>query len=80
MDVVVHEDVSIDVAVGAVLIDGEGEEVFLEIRRVFEDSLFLISTNDDMIERAGKLDAGLAGHGIKIAERSLNVNIPAFKV
>ena len=73
MDVVAHEDVCVDAAFGAVLIDGEGEEVLLKIRRVLEHPLFPVTAGDDVVEGSGKLDAGLSGHGARISIRGGDV-------
>jgi hypothetical protein len=59
---VVHEYIGIDEAAGAVLVDGESQKILLEIGGVLEYALFLVSTNNDVIEGAVIFDARLAGH------------------
>lgn len=75
MDMVVHEDIGVDAAAGAVLVHGEGEEVLLEIRSILEYALFLVAADDDVVEGAGEFDAGLAGHGARIANHDGNVMV-----
>jgi phage gpG-like protein len=79
MDVVVHKDVSIDAAAGAVLVDGKREEVLLKIGGILKNSLFLVAPDNDVIKGAGELYAGFARHGKKIADKAGNVNISSFQ-
>jgi len=69
MHMVVHQDVRIDAATSAILVDCECEEVLLEISCVLEYTLLLVAPDDDMIEGAGKLYARLARHEESIATR-----------
>jgi hypothetical protein len=50
----------------------------LEIRSVLEHALFLIATDDNVVEGAGEFDAGLAGHETRIVNNAGNVNITAL--
>jgi len=63
MDVVAHQNIGEDAAARAVLVDGEGKEVLLEVGAVLEDALFLVAADDDVIECSGIFDAWLAWHG-----------------
>jgi len=61
MDMVIHEDIGVDMAARAVLVDGEREKVLLEVGLVLENALFLVAADNDVVEGAGELDAGFAG-------------------
>jgi hypothetical protein len=77
---IIHKDICVDSATATVLIDGEGEEILLEIRSILKHALFLVSADNDVIEGAGKFDAGFARHGETIANKRGNVNITALQV
>jgi hypothetical protein len=78
MQMVVHEDIGIDAAACSVFVDGECEKVLLEISGIFENDLFLVTPNDDVVEGSGKLYAGFAGHEKRISNRPENVNVSSF--
>ena len=59
MDMVDHQNVRVDAAADAVLVDGKDLEVFLEVCGVPEDPLLLVAAGEGVAECAGKLDAGL---------------------
>jgi hypothetical protein len=79
MHVVVHENIGVDAAARAILIHGEGEEILLEIRWILKNAPFLVAANDDVIEGAGKFDAGLSRHVARITNNAGNVNITALQ-
>ena len=69
MNVIVHEDVCINTATGAVFIDREEEKILLEVRSVSKYLLTLISAGYDVIEGAFVFDAWFAWRGIMIAKQ-----------
>ena len=79
VDVVSHENVGVEMESVAVLVNLEGEEIFLVVGCVLEDLLPLVPAGYDMIERSGVFDAGLARHDARIAKEADNVNILILK-
>ena len=79
MNVVVHEDVCINAATGAVFIDREKQKILLEVSGVSKYPLTLISSGDDMIEGAFVFDAWFARHESRIAKLGIVVNNSCFK-
>lgn len=55
MNMVAHENVCVEMAAIAVFVDGQKLKVSLEIRRIFEYFLSLITAGDDVVEGAVKL-------------------------
>jgi hypothetical protein len=78
VDVVVHEDIGVDTAAGTIFVHSEGKKVFLEVRLVLEDALFLVAADDDVIESTGVFNAWLAGHGERVAEENKDVNFSSI--
>jgi hypothetical protein len=74
MDVVAHENIGIDRAMIAVLVDGEQLKIFLMISGRSEDPLSLVAAGNDVVERAFEFDPGLAGHEQRLAEAGNPVN------
>ena len=68
---VVHENIGVDAAAGAVLVNREEQEVFLEVCGILEDALFLVTARNDMIEGAGIFNARFAGHMVRVANRPM---------
>jgi len=61
MEMVAHENVSIEAEMLALLVGRNELEVLLVVRCFFEDLLPLVAAGDDVVESAGIFDAGLAG-------------------
>lgn len=66
---VVHENIRINAASHAVLVHGKNKKVFLEIGRVLENALFLIASDNNVVESAGKLDAWFACHEARLSKQ-----------
>jgi len=67
VEVVAHEDISIDVEMLSLFVRRHDLEILLIVPRIFEDLLLLVATGYDMIEGASILDAWFAGHETMIA-------------
>jgi len=74
MDMVAHEDVGVERAMIAVLVDGEQLEILLMIGRLFEDLLPLVPPRDDMVESAFILYPRLPWHEQRLSEEAIGVN------
>jgi len=61
MEMVAHENVSIEAEMLALLVGRNELEVLLVVRCFFEDLLPLVAAGDDVVESAGIFDAGLRG-------------------
>ncbi len=79
MYVIAHENVRVEVEMTPLFVGCDDLEVLLVVRPVLEDFLFLIAAGDDMVEGAGKFDAGLSWHDGRIADLRKGVNNYRFK-
>jgi hypothetical protein len=79
MNMIAHENVGIDADAHAVLVDGQGEEIFLEVGNILENALPLVAADDDMVKSAGEFYAGFSWHERRIAKEQEEVNISSFQ-
>jgi hypothetical protein len=79
MDMIAHENISVETEMMTRFIGGNYLKVFFVIRGFLEDLLFLVTARDDMIKGAGVFDAGFSWHGRMLAKPVKNVNNYRFK-
>ena len=66
VNVIVHENVCINTAIGAVFIDREEQKILLEVRGISKYSSALIAAGDDVIECTFVFDAWFTRHAMRI--------------